>query len=690
MKKGAAIFAILFIVSAVVLISVFAAASSETEGVQKAYQCVNNVIQSKTCNGLSTQEKIFSLASVGKCKPELYNDSFNDTCWPKGKCTPEMTAKAVVALKSVGANVDKPVKWLQSQKDVSPDLNWYLEVDSNRPVSCTVGYEDPTAKGSNTYNQYPFKIGGDKLINQNAGNCLELSNGGYWYQINPACYKTSFEISCNESFISTLLFQEAGSSTYHVSGNPQGASEGGKTLEKTDSYCLLNSRKVCDYLGTLWGSAALKIAGENITDYLPYLITSRSLAENEKYLPNSFLYLLTNNLQYKSDLLYKQSMDGFWKIPGGVGKFYDTALALLPFQGQDLPQKNDAKTALFKENVQGADGCWDNGNLVSTEFLIYSIWPRGISNGGGGNGGVNNSLCTTYSDYGFSCVNSTSQCSGTTHPEYECDSDGTQICCEPSNENGGGGTQQTCETAGYNCISSSQCDTLSRESSFDSTCPPFTICCSAQPQTVTCSDEGGQICSSDEHCSGGNTLSTDDLQIGEKCCIEPGTCEKKVVETPSNKMDCENNLGYCNSDSSCGPGFEATTNYTCPTSTDICCIQSNNSSHHGGSYWWLWVLFALVILTTLGIIYREKLREYLERWKAKKGGKGSGHGGSTNGPRGPPPRFPPRYSRATRLSPGPPRRIIPQQRPSQQRFVPKKKSPKELDEVLKKLKEIGK
>ena len=589
-----------------------------------------------------------------------------------------MTAKAVIALKSVGENVDKPVKWLQSQKDVSPDLNWYLEVDSNRPVSCTIGYENPTAEGSNPYNQYSFEIGSDKVINQNAGKCLILSNEGYWYQINPTCYKTSFEISCNESFISTLLFQESGSSTYHVLGNPQGAPADGKTLEETNSFCILDSSEKCDYLGTLWGSAALKIAEENITDYLPYLITSAN--NNLQDLPKAFLYLLTNNLQYKSDLLNRQSLDGFWNIAGGVNKFYDTALALLPFQGQDLPQKNDAKTALFKENVQGTDGCWGNGNIVSTGFLLYSIWPRGIN--GGGNGGGDNTLCTDFSDYGFSCVNSTSQCSGTTHPEYVCGD--SQICCEPSN---GGGTNQTCEAAGYSCISSSQCDTSSRESSFDSTCPGFTICCSAQPLTITCNDKGGQICSSDEYCPGGSTIITDDLLSGQKCCLSPGTCEKKT-NNDTNNLDCENNLGYCSSTSSCKSGYETTSNYTCPTPTDTCCVQSNNSNTSGGSYWWLWVLFILVILTTLGIIYREKLKEYIEKWRAKKGGKG-GSNGPTNGPRGPPPRFPPRYSRETRLSPGPPRRMIPPQRPPS-RFVPKKKSPKELDEVLKKLKEIGK
>ncbi|MBS3084756.1 hypothetical protein J4411_02485 [Candidatus Pacearchaeota archaeon] len=62
MRKEGCVFAVLF------LISVFAVAgvlADETANVQKAYTCVENLINTtKPCSVLSTEEKIFSLLSV--------------------------------------------------------------------------------------------------------------------------------------------------------------------------------------------------------------------------------------------------------------------------------------------------------------------------------------------------------------------------------------------------------------------------------------------------------------------------------------------------------------------------------------------------------------------------------------------------------------------------------------------------
>ena len=88
------------------------------------------------------------------------------------------------------------------------------------------------------------------------------------------------------------------------------------------------------------------------------------------------------------------------------------------------------------------------------------------------------------------------------------------------------------------------------------------------------------------------------------------------------------------------------------------------------SFWWLWVLGILIVLIALVIVFRDKLKDFYSKLTTKK-------------PKGPPSR------------PGmhevPQRRIPSSQQHHQQyprRPIPQRKS--ELDDVLKKLKEMGK
>ena len=43
--------------------------------VDKAYSCLNEKIDDKTCEVLSSEEKVFSLLATGKCKNEVLEDS---------------------------------------------------------------------------------------------------------------------------------------------------------------------------------------------------------------------------------------------------------------------------------------------------------------------------------------------------------------------------------------------------------------------------------------------------------------------------------------------------------------------------------------------------------------------------------------------------------------------------------------
>ncbi len=781
MRKEGCVFAVLF------LISVFAVAgvlADETANVQKAYTCVENLINTtKPCSVLSTEEKIFSLLSVGKCKDALIQDMkigrSPSSCWPENKggsvCDIEMTSKVVLALDSVGANTTASQEWLLAQKGVSTDLDWFLEIDSEDAITCQITYEtNPDSSLSLT--DYVINIGSDKKIDKDAGSCLTRANNNYWFSISPGCYDREFQISCDAQnsgddgdFISTVLYREKNSPTFHVLDYVQ-SSAGGITTESVTSYCFISAGK-CDYLGSLWASFVLDTVGQSVSDFLPYLETLSS--NNKNFFPEPFLYILTNNLEFKTELLNRIIFHKYWEI--SRGKYYDSALALLPFQGDNsLTEKQNAKNWLF--GIQQPNGCWDNNNIVSNGFLLYSLWPRDNhplppefhscfdSDGGqiwnvSGSVTVNNIvngtdfctnrtlteyfckadnrsssidvLCTdgclegacltnnigniTCAQAGFDCISAGTFCNGTIESSYVCsgadiccnpappdddeitcselgdtcvpegtcsgtlNTEGTcssgQVCCDttPSNNN-----ETECELAGYTCTFSSAC-TGSFVPGYDD-CPGIQKCCDIATEKITCSRLNGIICSDNQFCSGGNSISTDDLFHDQTCCLTPGTCETRTVGAT-----CEDNLGICSS--SCAEGYSPDSAYTCSNPAYFCCMESDDNPSANGSYWWIWVLFALVIIVVVGILYRDKIKEFIQKSKARR----SGGGGIFPG-RGPgfPPRFPPSYDRNPRIGAPIQRKIIPQERPPERRPIPKPKSPKELDEVLKKLKEIGK
>ena len=653
MKKGGILFITIILVLTLAFSGVLKA--DEVSDVNRAYACLNEKIDATNCSQLSTEEKAFSLLATGKCKTELLGDSFNETCWPAANCNIEMTAKAVLALDSVDVNTSLAVDWLKGKKGISTDLNWYLQIDSNGVLLCNAGYEV-----NGIFTTYEFEIGEDKEISANAGSCLTRANNNYWFGISPNCYDKQFQVSCNESFISTLLYREQNSQTYNILNNVQ-SSSGGITIEKIDSYCLLKNDGSCDYLGTSWTSVIFDFLGQNTSEYLPYLITT---APNHiSAFPDAFLYILTNSLEFKTNILSKQILNEYWQIPGGRGKYYDTALAMLPFQGVgELTEKTNTKNWLF--NVQQPNGCWDNDNVLTNSFLLYALWPQENSGGGG------EIFCT---DLDYTCVENASECTGTIHGEYECGND--QICCNPE---GGGGELTECELEGYTCGFASAC---TGELLPQFSCgPTIQKCCDTTPVITTCSDLNGIVCSNAEYCSGGSSVSTDDLNYGETCCIG-GSCE---ISTGT--FTCETNGGLC--DSSCPSGYETVGEYTCSNSQDFCCMQTQSS---GTSYWWIWVLFFLVLAVVVAILYRDKLKEFIQKMKARRSGSGGAPGSRPGGPRGPPPRFPPSYNRMPRMGAPVPRKIIPseQNRPPVQKVQPKPKPSGEIDEVLKKLKEMG-
>ena len=593
MKKEVFLFSVLILV--IFCVSFVTADENESQ-IDKAYECLENKVKDR-CDALSSEERIFSLLAIGECQDEIISDSQNDECWPGSGCKIKTTAQAILALDKVNVDVDKASEWLSSQKTTPSDINWYLQIESSEETTCTITYSDSS---------YQITIGEDKKINSGAGSCLSLSEGAWWLKVSSGCYDEEFEIKCHDSsFLTNLLFKKTTSSTIYVSEKTTSASAEASTYEKINSLCFSQVGS-CNYEGSLWATLVLDYLNEDVSAYLPYLVTMAD--ENKEYLPESFLYFLTD--EFRIDLLSKQMNSEYWDVSGD--KFYDTALALYPFS--DEPQeKTNSKNWLLK--VQDNDGCWQ-GNVRNTAFILYSLWPRDV------------------------------------HEEDDDEID--------------------CEDAGYFCMSSINCQE-SEGNELDYSCAGMFVCCDKEQVLETCSEQGGEICNSNENCIGGKSIDSPDLDYGETCCIG-GRCEE-----PADEPDCEDNFGTCRA-YECEEDEEESFDYTCDYG-DVCCIEKTIPDEEK-NYLWVWILLGLIVLVMLGIIFKDKLRQFWFRIKSK-------FGKSRPGPK-PEPRFGfPPSSRMPSQRPMP-RRILPPTHRQPIRRPPVQKPKTELDDVLKKLKEMGK
>jgi hypothetical protein len=592
MKKGV----FLFVVLALVLIAYPIAAANDTECGEgdntckkaEAKACLNSKIDDKGCSVLSSEERIFSALAVGECKNEIKEDS-------KLKSDVKFTAQSLLVS---GSNDEK--EWLLSQNRSSTGLNWFLEIESPSATECSVSYS-----GTNN-----VKFDEDKKITfLSGGSCLKLAQGGYWLEVSSECYDEEFTISCDQSFLTTLLYQKQGTGTIFVSESTNSASADGTTKEKVNSFCFAQGGS-CNYEATLWASLVLSFLKEDVSFYLPYLIALKE--DNENLLPEAFLYYLTTGADFKNALLSEQISNSWWTSLND--KYYGTALALFSLQFDEPQQKTDSITWLF--NAQDENGCWDSGNIKSTAFILYAMEPRALVED---TGGVN------------------------------------------------------CEAAGYTCSSESSCigDPLSTYS-----CSGGFVCCN-EVQTYTCAEKGGEICNSNQECKGIGSLTKDvsGLETGQACCVS-GSCQDVTNEVSA----CKSSNGECRANE-CLDGEEKN-ELSCDFSTDICCVQKQKTETN---YFWVWFFLILIILVIIAIVFREKLRPYWIRVRSKfkslRGSKSS----STKGP-GPksPPLTPPLLRRPpARRMPNSLQRHSPRARPA-----PREKS--EIDDVLKKLKDMGK
>jgi hypothetical protein len=244
--------------------------------------------------------------------------------------------------------------------------------------------------------------------------------------------------------------------------------------------------------------------------------------------------------------------------------------------------------------------------------------------------------------------------------------------------NGGGGDIDYCTDYDYFCVSPLEC---SQDDILDSYhCSGSSVCCRTESEEQTCDDKGGIICSVDQTCTSAVVIASDTTN----CCL--GSCIAQKSET----TECEEQNYECRY--SCLEGEEEKV-YSC-NSGKVCCAPGDNGG--GGWIWIIILLLILIILTVLAIIYRDHLKIWFFKLKNKLQKKRTDKEKSGQGPQGPgkpgprPPGPPSQMQQRPRFRP---RRILPKSFRTPPKRLPQKpqsKTDKELDETLKKLKEMSK
>ena len=546
--------------------------------IEKAFVCLED--KAKNCTSLTTQEIALTIIATpenifDECVLEL-NKRKSGNNWGNIRDT----ALAILALRHAGINTTDSENWLLTKTRTPPDLIWYLEEDSDGETICNIGYDS---------NNYEITIGEDKKIIQDAGECLSRAQENFWFRINSACYEKEFSISCDKNFITALLYKNSASPTVYVL-------EGTINKPSFDTAEIMVSSKCfgegsCEYEASAWATYALLRTGHDISEFIPYVIAMADT--NKKYLPNSFIYSITQFEDYATQLFIEQELGNYWEAQNTAhNRYYDTALALSAIGGSSSEQVKKAKDWLFF--TQGENGCWQK-SVRDTAMILWSLEDR---------------------------------------PGRRLDPD-----CNPAVEDCGGNSITTCADGNFFCIPTNECDPLDVRKNYycSSTLSPR-ICCAVESELKTCSEYGGKICSGGEVCVGNERTSSNT----NSCCT--GVCETRDNRSGTGgNTECEEKGGQCYD--SC-LSSENKTNFDCG-SGKVCCLSEDDGSGRDGDgetnlTWLLWALGIGIVLALIGIlyVYRNKLKLMLFGAKSKfrSDNERSGFRGS---PRGPPPRAPP-------------------------------------------------
>lgn len=426
--------------------------NTELDKIETAFNCLEE--KAKDCSGLSTQETALTILATpdnifNSCVTELESrQTLNH--WT----TIQDTAMAILALKHAGKDTKLSEDWLLEQEKTPTELIWYIQQDSNTETQCYISYDTK---------EFSISVDANKKIDSNAGTCLSLANSDFWLKISSTCYDTEFAIKCDKDFIANLLYKNKNSDTLYVLKGTESSPALGSINLKIKSKCFGSNN--CNYEATAWATLALLKTGHNVEEYIPYIIAMSN--SNEKYLPEAFIYMLTNYEDYATQLIARQDQLGnYWKIPESSNtRYYDTALSLIAMGSSSAEQITNAKDQLWFD--QAANGCWQN-SIKDTAIILWALVGR---------------------------AGKTAESSGVSY----------------------------CSEANYFCIPSYDCPDT--EKAKDYFCPSLSETCCMTENLKTCSEYDGEECSSDEKCTGNERKATDT----NKCCT--GICKEKSQET---------------------------------------------------------------------------------------------------------------------------------------------------------------
>ena len=491
MKRGLTLLFIvilLFLILSFILVS----AQQETTKIKRAYSWLKTNSLGKWQN-LNTEQHVFSLlalqgelsslqqeASIRKLMEKSYE---NGTCWPQ-TCNVKETALAKLALDSIDTdfNSDKASEWLLNQTMLPSGIDWYLQlIQPTEETSRCLLFYNGCDSGCEVDIDKEGKISG------NLGNCF--TNAEYWLKLNENCMDQTFNVTCNTSIDASFLFKKG--SDWYVTGQLESAQAQGEPLSiKLEALCVgIGS---CDYEASLWTAYAFFKDGQLNTAklFLPYLIMNYE--DNLQYLPQAFLYAITNKGSFLSELSALQRNDGLWLASSD--KYHDTGLTLWLTQAMAGNVTKAKETLLdeqkFPEGYWQCSGC---DKQIDTALILLGAWPT----------------LEYYSEceaQGYYCVANCSNSGGTLQP-YSCFSG---ECCDVA---------QLCEERWGECKTS--CGT-------NQTQVPYVcdsgICCKDYDKSLCISEIGGQICGTGQVClnSQGNIIPLITSSEGAVCCL--GTC----------------------------------------------------------------------------------------------------------------------------------------------------------------------
>lgn len=451
-----------------VLFSIFfisLASAVNQSDIDKGYQCLEDKVGD--CGSLTTQELALTIMATpdnvfDDCVEELKSRKTGSN-WGNVRDT----ALAVLALDHAGESTADAESWLLNQSRTPTDLEWYIQQDSNSATECVFSYNSQ---------DYNVNIGDNKKIDNDAGTCLTRAQSNFWFRINPSCYEEDFVVECDKDFIGSLLYKSGTSETIHVLEGTKSSPAFGSITLSIKSKCFGTS--TCEYEATAWAVTALLRTGHDISDFLPYLIAKGE--DNERFLPNSFIYMSTNYNDYATELVSEVKLGNYWLATNSAyNKFYDTALALISLGSSSAEQVEKSKDWLVFS--QSNDGCWQN-SIRDTSIVLWALTGK---SGKGGNG---SSGSTTY-----------------------------------------------CTQANYFCIPTADCPTAENVGA-NYFCPSLSETCCMTENLKACSVLGGSICGSNEVCVGNERKSLD----SPACCTGECVERQEQTECEANFYTCSN------------------------------------------------------------------------------------------------------------------------------------------------------